>query len=135
MLADVPQEGDVFQLFQPLGIIDHDSIGWAIAKGKKSLKHPANGCDILRNRVSGQKLARLILEAGIADLAGATAHDHDGLVPCALQLAQHHDGYQMADVQRRRSRIEARSEEHTSELQSLMRISYAVFCLKKKNHN
>src|SRR3546814_6981725 len=29
----------------------------------------------------------------------------------------------------------ARSEEHTSELQSLMRISYAVFCLKKKKHN
>src|SRR3546814_4282554 len=28
---------------------------------------------------------------------------------------------------------ENRSEEHTSELQSLMRISYAVFCLKKKN--
>src|SRR3546814_3538223 len=28
----------------------------------------------------------------------------------------------------------ARSEEHTSELQSLMRISYAVFCLKKKNY-
>src|SRR3546814_6903037 len=28
---------------------------------------------------------------------------------------------------------EQRSEEHTSELQSLMRISYAVFCLKKKN--
>src|SRR3546814_5234828 len=27
-----------------------------------------------------------------------------------------------------------RSEEHTSELQSLMRISYAVFCLKKKRH-
>src|SRR3546814_3189573 len=27
-----------------------------------------------------------------------------------------------------------RSEEHTSELQSLMRISYAVFCLQKKNH-
>src|SRR3546814_9536792 len=29
--------------------------------------------------------------------------------------------------------LQARSEEHTSELQSLMRISYAVFCLKKKN--
>src|SRR3546814_2872696 len=41
----------------------------------------------------------------------------------------HHDA-----VERRRlgpARI--RSEEHTSELQSLMRISYAVFCLKKKN--
>src|SRR3546814_3303791 len=31
-----------------------------------------------------------------------------------------------------RNCAEARSEEHTSELQSLMRISYAVFCLKKK---
>src|SRR3546814_6568697 len=30
--------------------------------------------------------------------------------------------------------IAPRSEEHTSELQSLMRISYAVFCLKKKKH-
>src|SRR3546814_10234169 len=32
-----------------------------------------------------------------------------------------------------RCRPDARSEEHTSELQSLMRISYAVFCLKKKH--
>src|SRR3546814_6096524 len=31
--------------------------------------------------------------------------------------------------------LKGRSEEHTSELQSLMRISYAVFCLKKKNTN
>src|SRR3546814_4160522 len=30
--------------------------------------------------------------------------------------------------------VQARSEEHTSELQSLMRSSYAVFCLKKKNN-
>src|SRR3546814_9500886 len=30
---------------------------------------------------------------------------------------------------------DGRSEEHTSELQSLMRISYAVFCLKKKKHD
>src|SRR3546814_2068428 len=34
----------------------------------------------------------------------------------------------------RLSQAELRSEEHTSELQSLMRISYAVFCLKKKNN-
>src|SRR3546814_8627060 len=32
------------------------------------------------------------------------------------------------------SSLTPRSEEHTSELQSLMRISYAVFCLKKKKH-
>src|SRR3546814_7602781 len=34
---------------------------------------------------------------------------------------------------RREVLLDVRSEEHTSELQSLMRISYAVFCLKKKN--
>src|SRR3546814_5782062 len=34
----------------------------------------------------------------------------------------------------RAAALPVRSEEHTSELQSLMRISYAVFCLKKKKH-
>src|SRR3546814_5280615 len=37
-----------------------------------------------------------------------------------------------SDWQRTASQLTSRSEEHTSELQSLMRISYAVFCLKKK---
>src|SRR3546814_6178369 len=36
---------------------------------------------------------------------------------------------------RGRLNLYRRSEEHTSELQSLMRSSYAVFCLKKKKHN
>src|SRR3546814_6574660 len=49
-----------------------------------------------------------------------------------------HDGLghrRRADPRQRRRgpRRDRRSEEHTSELQSLMRISYAVFCLKKKN--
>src|SRR3546814_4435199 len=39
-----------------------------------------------------------------------------------------------APVRRDEGLRAARSEEHTSELQSLMRISYAVFCLKKKKH-
>src|SRR3546814_4191143 len=38
-------------------------------------------------------------------------------------------------VGEQRSGGDVRSEEHTSELQSLMRISYAVFCLKKKTQN
>src|SRR3546814_10618444 len=44
-------------------------------------------------------------------------------------------GLEGAEWQRNGHRIVVarRSEEHTSELQSLMRISYAVFCLKKKN--
>src|SRR3546814_3087427 len=40
-------------------------------------------------------------------------------------------GFQPLQAARKKA-IDARSEEHTSELQSLMRISYAVFCLKKK---
>src|SRR3546814_10290328 len=42
-------------------------------------------------------------------------------------------GLSPADVWIVEPNAAARSEEHTSELQSLMRISYAVFCLKKKN--
>src|SRR3546814_4477504 len=38
-------------------------------------------------------------------------------------------------AQDRGQHLVARSEEHTSELQSLMRISYAVFCLNKKKHH
>src|SRR3546814_9173471 len=44
-------------------------------------------------------------------------------------LCQHHRGI---GRQIAMARVARRSEEHTSELQSLMRISYAVFCLKKK---
>src|SRR3546814_3696106 len=60
------------------------------------------------------------VEAGIA---AKSRHDRDVL--CAVEFIGH----------RRRvyARACLRSEEHTSELQSLMRISYAVFCLKKKN--
>src|SRR3546814_4803161 len=42
-------------------------------------------------------------------------------------------GHRLPRFGKKRGRC--RSEEHTSELQSLMRISYAVFCLKKKNTN
>src|SRR3546814_1084440 len=55
--------------------------------------------------------------------------------PGARQRAAHHDRHRGRDPRRGASaaRTGGRSEEHTSELQSLMRISYAVFCLKKKN--
>src|SRR3546814_6015027 len=41
---------------------------------------------------------------------------------------------QIEDATSTPGEMQLRSEEHTSELQSLMRISYAVFCLKKKKH-
>src|SRR3546814_10717531 len=48
--------------------------------------------------------------------------------------ASAYDRWTHRDSRRRLSGDHPRSEEHTSELQSLMRISYAVFCLKKKKH-
>src|SRR3546814_6652918 len=62
--------------------------------------------------------------------------DENAARPCerpemALQLAHRLEGFVTGPVLGA-TRHAARSEEHTSELQSLMRISYAVFCLKKK---
>src|SRR3546814_2210542 len=54
-------------------------------------------------------------------LAGSLHRDQSSELPAAAA--------------RRRGMEAARSEEHTSELQSLMRISYAVFCVKKQNQN
>src|SRR3546814_2683804 len=45
------------------------------------------------------------------------------------------DGVEQPDCVYRLVGLKLRSEEHTSELQSLMRISYAVFCLKTQNKN
>src|SRR3546814_3443297 len=55
----------------------------------------------------------------------------------AIPATQHFLGQSVIELDRDTARIETqvisyRSEEHTSELQSLMRISYAVFCLTKK---
>src|SRR3546814_6723846 len=67
------------------------------------------------------------VERAIEEEAEPAAFDDDAAraVDCAadMGIAIAHD------------HSEQRSEEHTSELQSLMRISYAVFCLKKKNNN
>src|SRR3546814_8062508 len=56
--------------------------------------------------------------------------------PPWVDLPTHHRGaekdQEQLQQQRRAPKQLDRSEEHTSELQSLMRISYAVFCLKKK---
>src|SRR3546814_10888950 len=61
------------------------------------------------------------LERAMVDAAWGGASDADEIVV-------------LVDAERGAGRDTGRSEEHTSELQSLMRSSYAVFCLKKKKH-
>src|SRR3546814_7800849 len=51
---------------------------------------------------------------------------------CAFTLCNRSAGQSFPACLGAQKRLVVRSEEHTSELQSLMRISYAVFCLKKK---
>src|SRR3546814_6618285 len=74
--------------------------------------------------------------------ASVILNDIDALAPGVRQLANELQeatgGRSQANLYFSMSKRQAfgphRSEEHTSELQSLMRISYAVFCLKKKTH-
>src|SRR3546814_1327139 len=65
---------------------------------------------------------------------GSARQDRPGGCRCSAAIRRSGAAGRVGRAQRRPSQV-ARSEEHTSELQSLMRISYAVFCLKKKNKN
>src|SRR3546814_8653241 len=68
------------------------------------------------------RLLKTKLLGGRVAIAGAVLWNVGLIIGLASIASGHNDGME-------------RSEEHTSELQSLMRISYAVFCLKKKNTN
>src|SRR3546814_1912261 len=99
--------------------------------------------------VTGVQTCALPISAatGRGPLAGVRVLEFAGLGPapfCAMLLSDLGADVVMVDrkdrpapapdaVTHRGRRHLPRSEEHTSELQSLMRISYAVFCLKKKN--
>src|SRR3546814_231845 len=86
-------------------------------------------------RVEGKRAA-LGDQDGGAGKAHGGAGEMEPAQPLARQQRREDDDEQRPEVGDEagidRGRIAERSEEHTSELQSLMRISYAVFCLKKK---
>src|SRR3546814_5721655 len=92
-----------------------------------------------------ERVMALPVRGGLADgglrVSGARNDDgvlsitanSDGLSPEELFIAALLHGNDMCAELMEVMDREVRSEEHTSELQSLMRISYAVFCLKQKN--
>src|SRR3546814_6397180 len=91
------------------------------------------------------RTVRLFEEAGILERhdfgdgraryeAAPEAH-HDHLIDVETGNVIEFVDPELEQLQRQIAEKLGRSEEHTSELQSLMRISYAVFCLKKKNKN
>src|SRR3546814_6478484 len=81
--------------------------------------------DILRLALLSVLLLALVMltSGGIGRMLGFSREDRIAIVFCGSKKSL------ATDIPM------ARSEEHTSELQSLMRISYAVFCLKKKTTN
>src|SRR3546814_6895202 len=73
---------------------------------------------------------------GAASAASSAPSPCDGVLLSRCRLRQQRQHLQRQLLRRRQRLVLVdRSEEHTSELQSLMRISYAVFCLKKKKNN
>src|SRR3546814_3580243 len=84
------------------------------------------------DRQDDQEVGEVIGRRELAD------HNERFFCRSAAAIAKDHDindEYPEELLEQRTVVTRARSEEHTSELQSLMRISYAVFCLKKKNKN
>src|SRR3546814_10620496 len=82
--------------------------------------------------VDGGRIGQCVGRPGLA--AGAGADGDFVVVGQAWQVVCTGGGLQGDQCRVGLRRGQGRSEEHTSELQSLMRISYAVFCLKKKKH-
>src|SRR3546814_6027638 len=76
-----------------------------------------------------RRLARRRLPRTIMDFVDGGAEDERTM---AANRAAFGDWSLVPAAMQNVAQIDARSEEHTSELQSLMRTSYAVFCLKKK---
>src|SRR3546814_10704160 len=70
----------------------------------------------------------------IVHLRNGNLFNEARLFASGAELPLEHPLVYYATIDRLRLDFLLRSEEHTSELQSLMRISYAVFCLKKKKH-
>src|SRR3546814_9467200 len=92
---------------------------------------------LFRSRARPQRVHRHALRAELAGQAQrheAHAHLRQRVagVRCPPLRVQRRRRREREDVRVVRLKQVRRSEEHTSELQSLMRISYAVFCLKKK---
>src|SRR3546814_1669315 len=114
------------------------------------LRHPAQRAALFHGAVRPAPLPASVSAVPDPDVAFRAAQRRDKRLSRSQQLAHHPRrrhfyqsvlAYGTAHSQRVEPDLRGdflqphRSEEHTSELQSLMRISYAVFCLKKKKTN
>src|SRR3546814_7281069 len=85
-------------------------------------------------RADTQRLGPAYRATGARGFGGRKNRRNVGVTACRPACAFDCGTTGPQEWRRPSGRDDARSEEHTSELQSLMRTSYAVFCLKKKKH-
>src|SRR3546814_9997941 len=120
------------------------AVGMKNGSGESVFGH--DGCGGEKMKISKEKMSKEIQRCGqqpdfyIVLRWRTVSYRHTALATLTLRLSTEPSigiATRSSQVSRVRRRIPSpsRSEEHTSELQSLMRISYAVFCLKKKKHH
>src|SRR3546814_1784427 len=105
----------MFEADEDTGKIDFSHNPFSMPQGELEALETKDPLDILAWQYD-------IVCNGVELSSGAIRNHRPDIMYKAFEIA----GYSQAEV---------RSEEHTSELQSLMRISYAVFCLKKKQRS
>src|SRR3546814_7183701 len=105
----------------------------APADGRGFCRFGASRCERLRRlHEAAQHVVQDAAVSVVLDFVGGIdAAKHRDLLRLAVRAVDG-QGQLHARLEAARHAGDIRSEEHTSELQSLMRISYAVFCLKKK---
>src|SRR3546814_3345886 len=113
----------------------HDGVADGLHQGPVVAPHDAAEIsEVIAHQVIGGGIADAAVEVGRAPEVGEQQGDarHRHLVARAQHLVREEVAEGLQGGHAVGGEGIARSEEHTSELQSLMRISYAVFCLKKK---
>src|SRR3546814_9961965 len=99
-------------------------------------RRPARSWIAIPAFLSVERIRLFAGSCGLCQIAGSSARSPllavAGVVSTRAGTSGRGGGEQRGEKQGMRHGQPPRSEEHTSELQSLMRISYAVFCLKKK---
>src|SRR3546814_2688554 len=106
-------------LFRIVGAVLEESLADSLCDGAVHLPFNHHRIDYSPGVVDSIKLPH-------TDMAGISVDHDDTKVNCRWCIAPFRVKKHLL--------LKSRSEEHTSELQSLMRISYAVFCLKNKKH-
>ena len=108
MLADIAHEVEEAVVLHPVVVVHHlGLVGLCAVKVEEFGHLLLDALLIVIERVGVKQVALLALARRVADHAGSPAHEEEGLVAAALQVAEHHDAAQVAYVKRVGRRVGA----------------------------